>query len=60
MAFIDRINIQYRIITMTSEKAQLQAGSKKSLKDGASSRERMVLTNVKNYSKLGEKFFKRI
>ncbi|MBQ3679088.1 MAG: hypothetical protein II929_06230, partial [Succinivibrio sp.] len=33
---------------------------KKSLKDGASSRERMVLTNVKNYSKLGEKFFKRI
>ena len=41
---------------MTSEKDQLQAGSKKkSLKDGASSRERMVLTNVKNYSKLGEK-----
>jgi hypothetical protein len=39
MAFIDRINIQYRIrsITMTSEKDQLQAGSKKkSLKDGAS------------------------
>ena len=29
MAFIDRINIQYRIITMTSEKDQLQAGSKK-------------------------------
>ena len=35
---------------------------KKSLGDGASLRERMVLTNVKNYSKLGEKWnlFKHI
>ncbi len=35
---------------------------KKSLLDGASLRERMVLTNVKNYSKLGEKLnlFKHI
>ena len=37
-------------------------GKKKSLLDGASLRERMVLTNVKNYSKLGEKLnlFKHI
>jgi len=34
--------------------------TKKTLSDGASLRVRMVLTNVKNYSKLGEKNFKHI
>lgn len=37
-----------------SKSEQTPLDKKKSLGDGASLRERMVLTNVKNYSKLGE------